>query len=153
MQSVLTALVCAMLSFSAVAADNGLITRPSKYSAAETLDRLEAALKANGFIIFARLDHAKAAESVGLTLKPTVVVVYGNPKAGTALMVQSPTLGIDLPPKALVWEDAKGQVWLSYNSAEYLYQDVYHRHGIVGDPARMKAYAAVLEKVAAASAE
>jgi uncharacterized protein (DUF302 family) len=125
----------------------GLIAQPSKYSASETVNRLEAALNANGMTVFGRLDHSKAAESVGLTLKPLVVVVYGNPKNGTPLLAQSPTLGIDLPQKFLVWEDAKGQVWLAYNSADYLHQVIRPRHGVQGNPTQMKSLATLLEKI------
>jgi uncharacterized protein (DUF302 family) len=144
--------VALVLSVGAWADENtaieGLIAQPSRYSAGETVNRLEAALKANGMMVFGRLDHSQAAESVGLTLKPLVVVVYGNPKNGTPLFVRSPTLGIDLPQKFLVWEDTKGQVWLAYNSAEYLHQVIRPRHGVKGNPAQMKPQAALLEKIA-----
>lgn len=131
-----------------IPAIEGLIAQPSRYSAGETVNRLEAALKASGMTVFGRLDHSHAAESVGLTLKPLVVVVFGNPKIGTPNFVRSPTLGIDLPQKFLVWEDAKGQAWLAYNSAEYLHQVIRPRHGVQGNPAQMKQQAALLEKIA-----
>ncbi|HEX9684611.1 MAG TPA: DUF302 domain-containing protein [Burkholderiales bacterium] len=131
-----------------ITAVEGLIAQPSSYSASETVNRLEAALKASSMTVFGRLDHSQAAEGVGLTLKPLVVVVFGNPKNGTPLFVRSPTLGIDLPQKFLVWEDAKGQVWLAYNSAEYLHQVIRPRHGVKGNPAQMKTQAALLEKIA-----
>ena len=131
----------------------GLIAQPSRYSAGDTVNRLEAALKANGMMVFGRLDHSQAAESVGLTLKPLVVVVFGNPKNGTPIFVRSPTFGIDLPQKFLVWEDAKGQVWLAYNSAEYLHQVIRPRHGVKGDAAQMKSQAALLAKMAHSAAQ
>lgn len=123
-------LLAAALSASAV---EGLITKPSAYPAATTLDRLEAAVKERGFIIFARLDHAAAAEAVGLRMPPSTVVVFGNPRLGTPTFIQHPTLAIDLPLKALVWEDAHGKVWLSYNSAQYL-MTIYGRHGAPTNP-------------------
>ena len=111
----------------------GLITKPSAYPAAATLDRLEAALKERGFIIFARLDHAAAAESVGLKMPYSTVLVFGNPRGGTPNFIKHPTLAIDLPLKALVWEDANGKVWLSYNSSQYL-TTIYGRHGAPRNP-------------------
>jgi uncharacterized protein (DUF302 family) len=106
--------------------DNGLIHLRSPYSVPETLKRLEAALAAKSLTVFARVDHSGEAEKVGLKMRPTQVIVFGSPKSGTPLMVASPTLAIDLPLKALVWEDGEGMVWLSYNDPEYLKQ----RHGI-----------------------
>jgi uncharacterized protein (DUF302 family) len=106
--------------------DNGMVHLSSVHSVAETMARLEALLKARGVAIFARIDHSGEAAKVGLEMRPTEVLVFGNPKAGTPLMVACPTVAIDLPLKALVWEDAEGKVSLSYNSPEYLRQ----RHGI-----------------------
>jgi uncharacterized protein (DUF302 family) len=117
----------------APAADAGLVTKPSKYSVSETLDRFEAAVKARaaaGFKVFTRIDHAAAAKEAGLDLRPRTVIIFGNPKLGTPVMVKTPLLAIDVPPKALVWEDDQGKVWLSYNSAEYLYKTIYPRHGL-----------------------
>jgi uncharacterized protein (DUF302 family) len=109
---------------------DGLITKPSAHQATETLDRLEAALKERGSMIFARLDHAAAAESVGLKTPKSTVLVFGNPRVGTPVFIKHPTLAIDLPLKALVWEDAGGKVSLSYNSAKYLFVTIYGRHGV-----------------------
>ncbi len=100
--------------------DNGLVHVNSPYSVADTLKRLEAVLKAKNLTVFARIDHSGEAQKVGLKMRATQLIVFGSPKAGTPLMVASPTLAIDLPLKALAWEDADGQVWLSYNSPEYL---------------------------------
>jgi uncharacterized protein (DUF302 family) len=111
----------------------GLITQPSAYPARETLDRLEAALKERGFIIFTRLDHAAAADSVGLKMPTSTVLVFGNPRLGTPVFVKHPTLAIDLPLKALVWEDASRNVFVSYNSAQYL-GSIYGRHGAPTNP-------------------
>ena len=112
----------------------GLITKPSRYSAAETLDRLEGALKERGFMIFARLDHAAAAESFGLKMPKSTVVVFGNPRLGTPVFIKHPSLAIDLPLKALVWDDASGKTSVSYNSAQYLLVTIYGRHGAPSSP-------------------
>jgi uncharacterized protein (DUF302 family) len=108
------------------AAENGMIHLTSPYSVPETLRRLESLLQARGLAIFARIDHSGEAEKAGLKMRPTELLIFGSPKQGTPLMVASPTLAIDLPLKALAWEDASGKVWLSYNTPEYLRQ----RHNI-----------------------
>jgi uncharacterized protein (DUF302 family) len=102
------------------AADNGLVNVPSKYSVSETLDRLESIVKKKGITVFARLDFSSEASQVGLKMKPSQLLIFGSPKAGTPLMIANPTIGIDLPLKALSWEDSNGKVWLSYNKPEYL---------------------------------
>ena len=120
------------------AADDGLITKPSKYSVEETVARFEAAVKqreAAGFMVFTEIDHAAAAKKFGLDMRPRMVIVFGNPKLGTPTMVKTPLLAIDVPPKALVWEDDQGRVWLSYNSSDYLYNTIYLRHGAAVPPA------------------
>ncbi|WP_198140967.1 DUF302 domain-containing protein [Polaromonas sp. JS666] len=97
------------------------------------MDKFEAAVKKRGFIVFARLDHTAGAESVGLKMPRSTVIVFGNPRAGTPVFIKTPTVAIDLPLKALVWEDANGKVFLSYNSAEYLFGTIYVRHGAPHD--------------------
>ncbi len=114
----------------AAAADAGLITKPSNYSAPETIARFEAAVKARGFVVFTEVDHAAAAAKVGLEMRPRTVVLFGNPRIGTGPMQKAPTLAIDNPPKALVWQDDQGKVWLTYNSAEYIASYIYPRHGL-----------------------
>ena len=109
---------------------DGLITKASTYSFDVTLDRLESSLKKHGFVIFARLDHTAAAAAVGLQMPHETVLVFGNPRIGTPNFLKYPTLAIDLPIKALVWQDARGKVWLSYNSQKYLATEVYARHGV-----------------------
>jgi uncharacterized protein (DUF302 family) len=109
--------------------DNGMVHLASRYSVPETLQRLEALLKAKGITVFCRVDHSGEAEKAGLKMNPTQLLIFGSPKAGTPLMVSSPTLAIDLPLKALIWEDAGGKVWVSYNSPEYLQT----RHNISDD--------------------
>jgi uncharacterized protein (DUF302 family) len=102
--------------------ENGMVHLPSPYSVAETVLRLENILARKGLTLFARIDHAAGAKAVGLTMPPAQVLIFGNAKAGTPLMVAAPTSAIDLPLKALAWEDAEGNVRLSYNSADYLAQ-------------------------------
>jgi uncharacterized protein (DUF302 family) len=114
----------------ASATDPGLTTKPSKYSVPDTIERFEVAVKAKGWHVFTRLDHAAAAAKVGLQLQPRTVVVFGNPKLGTGPMQKAPALAIDNPPKALVWQDDQGKVWLTYNTADYIAQHVYPRHGL-----------------------
>jgi uncharacterized protein (DUF302 family) len=108
---------------------NGLIHLGSPYSVPETLQRLEVLLTSKGLTIFCRVDHSGEAEKAGLKMPPTKLLIFGSPKSGTPLMLASPTLAIDLPLKALVWQDDGGKVWLSYNSPEYLQA----RHDIPAD--------------------
>lgn len=100
--------------------DNGLIHCESPYSVPETLLRLEAQLAAKKIPLVARVDHAQAAAEVGIQMRPTVLLIFGNAKAGSPLMIESPTLAIDLPLKVLVWEDSAGKIWASYNTPQYL---------------------------------
>src|SRR5579863_1231530 len=106
----------------------GLITVQSSFGPEETVVRLEAQIKARGMIVFARINHAALAAEAGLTLRPTEVIIFGNPRGGTPLMQANQTIGIDLPLKSLVWEDASGKTWLSYNEADWLAK----RHQITG---------------------
>lgn len=115
-------LVFSLLSMFAAsaAADQGLVVKPSAYGVDETLDRLEQVLKTKGLTIFTRIDHSAGAANVGLDLRPTQVLIFGNPKMGTALMLSKQTAGIDLPMKVLAWKDEQGRVWLAYNDPAYL---------------------------------
>lgn len=101
---------------------DGVIDLPSRYPVPETADRLEKLLLAKGNKIFARIDQAAEAASVGMTLRPTILLVFGNPKAGTPLMEQFPSLALDLPLKALIWESSDKTVYLSFTSPDYLQQ-------------------------------
>src|SRR5450631_4083061 len=101
-------------------AAQGLTTLPSSHGPKDTMDRLEAVVKAKGMTVFARIDHAAGATAVGLSLRPTEVLIFGNAKAGTPVMQSVQTIGIDLPLKALVWQDASGKTWLSYNDPGWL---------------------------------
>ena len=104
----------------------GLTSIQSSFGPKETMDRLEAEIRANGMEVFARIDHAAGAAKVGLTLAPTELIIFGNARAGTPLMQSVQTVGIDLPLKALVWRDAANKTWLSYNEAGW----IARRHGI-----------------------
>ena len=99
---------------------DGLITLPSNYGPSETMSRLETAVKAKGMSVFARIDHAAAAANIGMLLRPTEVLIFGNPKGGTPLMQSTQTIAIDLPLRSLVWQDASGKTWLSYNDPAWL---------------------------------
>jgi uncharacterized protein (DUF302 family) len=109
--------------------DNGIQHLSSPHSVQETLRRIESLLQEKGLTIFCRVDHSGEAEKAGLKMHPTQLILFGSPKAGTPVMVASPTIAIDLPLKALVWEDAGGKVWVSHNSPEYLQQ----RHNVPSD--------------------
>ena len=104
----------------------GLTTIQSSFEPKETMNRLEAAVQAKGMTVFARIDHAAGATAAGLSLRPTEILIFGNAKAGTPLMNSVQTIGLDLPLKALVWQDASGDTWLSYNDPAWLAK----RHGI-----------------------
>ena len=106
----------------ATGTNRGIIDKPSNHSVNETVEKLKNILQAKGVTLFALVDHSGEAEKVGLKLPPTQLLMFGNPKAGTAMMSSSPSIAIDLPLKALAWEDRNGKVWLSYNSPEYLQQ-------------------------------
>jgi uncharacterized protein (DUF302 family) len=123
--------------------DSGPIHLSSPYSVPETIERLESILRSKNLTVFARIDHSGEAAKVGLTMRPTQLMIFGSPKSGTPVMVASPTVAIDLPLKALAWEDAEGRVWLSYNSPEYLKR----RHGIPEDVLKnISGVGALLEK-------
>jgi uncharacterized protein (DUF302 family) len=107
----------------------GLTTIASSHGPKDTMNRLEAEVKAKGMTVFARIDHAAGAAGVGLSLRPTELLIFGNAKAGTPLMQSVQTIGIDLPLKALVWQDASGKTWLSYHDPAWLAQ----RHGLSGE--------------------
>ena len=129
-------------------AADGLTTLKSSHGPKETMDRLVAELQAKGLTIFARVDHAAGAREAGLELRPTELVIFGNAKGGTPLMQASQAIGIDLPLKALVWQDASGDTWLSYNDPAWLAQ----RHGVGNEvEAPVKAMTAMLGAVTRAA--
>jgi uncharacterized protein (DUF302 family) len=125
--------------------DNGIVSRPCNHSVEQTLQKLEELLRAKGVKVFAVIDHSGEAEKVGLQMRPTKVVIFGNPRAGTPVMLASPTIAIDLPLKIMIWEDGEGRVQISYNSATYLQA----RHNV---PSQFTPTLAVVEALAAAAA-
>jgi uncharacterized protein (DUF302 family) len=128
--------------------DNGLVTVASAYNVHETMEHLLAALAAHNMTVFARIDHAAGAASAGLPLRPTEVVLFGNPKGGTALMQDRQTAGIDLPLKALVWEDEAGKTQLTYNDPQWIAQC----HGLGARSAgAVAAMTKALQEIAAAA--
>jgi uncharacterized protein (DUF302 family) len=123
---------------------DGLIVIASSFGPKDTMNRLEGEVRAKGMTVFARIDHAAGAAEVGLSLRPTEVLIFGNAKGGTPLMQAKQTIGIDLPLKALVWQDAEGKTWLSYNDPAWLAK----RHGFGPDLAHpIEAIAAALKAV------
>lgn len=127
-------------------ADNGIASLPAKGTVQETVAKLQQLLAAKGVAVFAVIDHSGEAQKVGLSMRPTKLLIFGSPKAGTPLMQAAPSVAIDLPLKILVWEDAQGATWLSYNTPEYL----RNRHDI---PAELMQNIAVVEALAAKAAE
>jgi uncharacterized protein (DUF302 family) len=125
---------------------NGIVTIPSNHSVDETVDRLKGILQSKGITLFALVDHSGEAAKVGMTMPNTKLLIFGNPKGGTPLMLAAPSIAIDLPLKILVAEDAQGKVWVSYNSPEYLKE----RHGL---PENLVANIAVVGALAAKAAE
>lgn len=128
------------------ATSKGIVDKPSNHSVDQTVDRLKGILQSKGVTLFAVVDHSGEAEKVGMKMPPTRLLIFGSPKAGTPLMLASPSTAIDLPLKVLVWEDAQGKVWVSYNSPSYLQE----RHNL---PADLLPNIAVVETLAAKAAE
>jgi uncharacterized protein (DUF302 family) len=131
MNRIKTLLAIALVGAASIAgAADGLVAVKSPHSAKDTMNRLEELVKQRNLNVFARIDHAAGAARIGKTLRPTELLIFGNPQGGTPLMECEQTAGIDLPLKALVWEDASGQAWLGYNDPGYLAQ----RHGAAACP-------------------
>jgi uncharacterized protein (DUF302 family) len=125
---------------------NGIVDKLSHHSVVDTVERLKGILLSKGVMLFAIVDHSGEAEKVGMKMRPTKLLIFGSPKAGTPLMEAAPSVAIDLPLKILVWEDEQGKVWVSFNSPAYLQQ----RHGI---PPELLQNIAVVESLAAKAAE
>ena len=138
--------ICILVSTSLATAAEGLIAVKSPHSAKDTMNRLEEIVKQRNLIVFARIDHAAGAAKVGKTLRPTEVLIFGNPQGGTPFLECAQSVGIDLPLKALVWEDASSQVWLAYNDPTFLAK----RHGVAQCPA-VEALRKVLASIAEAA--
>jgi uncharacterized protein (DUF302 family) len=126
--------------------DNGIVNIPSNHSVDKTVTKLKEILQAKGVAVFALVDHSGEAEKVGMTMPPTKLLIFGNPKAGTPVMLAAPSVAIDLPLKILIWEDRSGKVWVSYNSLAYLQE----RHGV---PQTLMPNLAAVEALAAKAAE
>lgn len=125
---------------------DGIIDKPGNHSVNETAEKLQAILRAKGIALFALVDHSGEAAKAGMKMRPTKLLIFGNPKAGTPLMQASPSIAIDLPLKILIWEDAAGKVWVSYNSPTYLRE----RHHL---PEELERNIAVVETLAAEAAK
>ena len=128
--------------------ENGMVHLSTQHSASETLERLKSAVTSRGLAILAEIDHSGDAAKVGLKMQPAQLLIFGNPKAGTPLMVASPTAALDLPLKALVWQDAEGKVWLGYNAPDWIAARAGLGAASAGAAAAMtKAWAAIAEEV------
>jgi len=130
----------------APAAADGIISKPSNHSVDQTVDKLKSILEARRVTLFALVDHSGEAAKAGLNMRPTKLLVFGNPRAGTPVMLAAPSIAIDLPLKILVWEDDRGRVWLSYNDPAYLQR----RHGV---PQQLLQNIAAAETLAALAAQ
>lgn len=130
----------------ASASDNGIISQRSRHSVDKTVEKLKSMLQAKGPTLFAVVDHSGEAQKVGMEMRPTRLLIFGNPRAGTPLMLAAPSSALDLPLKILIWEDGEGQVWVTYNSPSYVLQ----RHGL---PPELLQNIAAIETLAAAAAE
>jgi uncharacterized protein (DUF302 family) len=126
----------------------GLTTVASCFGPKETMDRLEIEVRSNGMDVFARIDHAASAAKIGLTLSPTKLIIFGNARGGTPLMQSVQTIGIDLPLKVLVWEDAAGKTWISYNEPKWIVQ----RHGVTNSQPIVTKMADLLSAISTAAA-
>jgi uncharacterized protein (DUF302 family) len=126
MHTIIMAFIFVLVSALSVSAEPGLINLKSPHDVKNTADRLETVLKEKGMTVFLRINHSEGARKVGKKLRPTELVIFGNPKVGAPLMLCGQTVAIDLPQKALIWQDETGQVWLTYNDPKYLAT----RHGL-----------------------
>lgn len=140
---VLVAAVGSAVATASAGTAAGLVIVQSAYSVDETANRLQSALQAGGLMVVARVDHAANAQRVGKALRPTQLLIFGNPQVGTELLQAVQTVGIDLPQKLLVWEDEAGQVHVAYNDPGYLAQ----RHGIVGEDQTLTMIAGALNRL------
>lgn len=129
-----------------MAPNEGIVNVPSNHSVDETVELLKRILQAKGVTVFALVDHSGEAEKVGMEMRPTKLLIFGSPKAGTPIMLAAPSIALDLPLKILVWEDEQGKIWSSYNSAEYLQE----RHGV---PPQLLTNLAVVKALAAKAGE
>ena len=133
-------------SMAATTTKTGIINKPSSHSVEQTVEKLKNILQSKGVALFALVDHSGEAEKVGMKMRPTKLLIFGSPRAGTPLMLAAPSIAIDLPLKVLVWEDEEGKVWISYNSPDYLRE----RHGL---PQNLLQNIAVVETLALKAGE
>ncbi|MBT8369300.1 MAG: DUF302 domain-containing protein [Deltaproteobacteria bacterium] len=147
MKKLFCTVVTLILLSTPIYAESGLISVKSPHDVKTTADRLESTLKQKGMNVFIRINHAQGAQKVGMELRPTELIIFGNPKVGTPLMQCAQSVAIDLPQKALIWQDEKGQVWLSYNNPNYLVE----RHEISGCDAVVKKIEGAVGKFAKAA--
>jgi uncharacterized protein (DUF302 family) len=126
--------------------NSGLINVPSNHSVDETVEKLKAILQSKGITIFALIDHSGEAVKAGMKMRPTKLLIFGNPKAGTPVMLAAPSSAVDLPLKILIWEDTQGKAWVTYNSPAYLQE----RHNI---PVELLPNVSVIEALAKSAAE
>jgi len=148
---VITLLAGSVAAYAAEEAD--VLRKQSPYSADETIERFEAAVRERGMMVFPRIDHSEAARSVGLTMPTTVVIPFGNPRFGTPRMIEVPLSAVEFPPKALVYEDADGQVWMAYQSANFLFNNVSARHGLSSSEEDVENLRRVLDSLSDAAVE
>ncbi len=143
MNRLIVVVMAGFFFIASVSAEDGLITKKSQFGPGETLDRLEVLLEGKGITVFARINHTQGAEGVGIDLRPTELLIFGNPKLGSHFFTSRQTAGIDLPMKVLVWEDVDGQVWLTYNDPQY----IAGRHGIKDRDAIVKKMTGALDSL------
>ncbi len=141
----LAVLVAGLVLISPASYATGLVLTRSSHSVGDTMDRLETILRTKGLKVFARIDHAAAAKEVGVDLRPTQLLLFGNPRLGSQLFTSNQLAGIDLPMKALAWEDAEGRIWLAYNDPAY----IASRHGIDDRPDIVAKMSDALKKLTA----
>ena len=149
MKYLIILLLCISFPATAAFAEDGLVHVKSAYDVKTTADKLEKILKSKGMTLFSRIDHAAGAKKVGAQLRPTELMIFGNPKVGSPLMMCRQTVGIDLPQKALIWQDASGQTWFSYNRPAYL----KGRHQVEGCDAVMAKVSKALGNFAKAATQ
>ena len=147
MQKLFYVIITILFLTTSAYAGSGIISVKSAHDVKSTADRLESTLKQKGMNVFNRINHAQGAQKVGKELRPTELIIFGNPKVGTPIMQCRQSVAIDLPQKALIWQDDKGQVWLSYNDPDYLVE----RHGIEGCGEVIKKVKGALGKFAKAA--
>lgn len=149
MKAFFLGIIMTLISMTALAQDDGLVTKASKFGFQETQARLETAIQGKGLTIFARVNHGEGAAQAGLKMPPAILTIFGSPKGGAPFMMAAPTAGIDLPLKALVWADAAGNVHVSYNTLDY----VKARHNIAGLDELTKKLDGLLANIAATATE